>query len=91
MDARIMSKTDFLKTLAAQLTDALPAHVGTLKKDFEKNCHAILAKTFTKFDIVTREEFDTQTKVLGRTRKKLEELEGHIKALESLLKNKRSK
>ncbi len=70
-----MSKTDFLKTLANQLTNALPSHVGTLKKDFEKNCHAILAKTFTKFDVVTREEFDTQTKVLARTRKKLEELD----------------
>lgn len=86
-----MSKSDFLKTLAAQLTDALPAHIGTLKKDFEKNCHAILSKAFAKFDVVTREEFDTQTKVLSRTRKKLEELEGHLKALETLLKSKRHK
>ena len=86
-----MSKSDFLKTLAAQLTDALPAHIGALKKDFEKNCHAILSKAFAKFDVVTREEFDTQTKVLSRTRKKLEELEGHLKALETLLKNKRHK
>lgn len=86
-----MSKTSFLKTLAAQLSEALPSHVGTLKKDFEKNCHSILAKAFTKFDLVTREEFDTQTKVLGRTRKKLEELEQHIKTLETLMKGKHHK
>lgn len=83
-----MSKTNFLKDLAAQLTAALPTHVGTLKKDFEKNCQSILSKAFTKFDLVTREEFDTQTKVLGRTRKKLEELEAHVKSLEESLKNK---
>ena len=85
----LMSKTNFLKNLAAQLSDALPTHLDTLKKDFEKNCHVILAKAFTKFDLVTREEFDTQTKVLGRTRKKLEDLEEQIKVLEALLlKNK---
>ncbi len=83
-----MSKKDFLKQLAAQISDALPEQLGTLKKDFKKNCDAILAKAFAKFDLVTREEFDTQTKVLGRTRKKLEELEDKIKTLESTLKKK---
>lgn len=86
-----MTKKNLLKSLAAQLTDALPAHVGTLKKDFEKNCHSILTKTFAKFDLVTREEFDVQSKVLARTRKKLEELENHIKSLEELQKSKQRK
>jgi len=86
-----MSKTNFLKNLADQLSDALPSHIGTLKKDFEKNCHAILTKAFAKFDLVTRDEFDTQTKVLLRTRKKLEELETHLKTLEGLLKKKTHK
>lgn len=86
-----MSKTNFLKNLAAQLSESLPTHLSTAKKDFEKNCHGILSKAFTKFDLVTREEFDTQSKVLGRTRKKLEELENHLKELESLLKTKRQK
>lgn len=78
-----MTKTNFLKQLASQLTDALPSHVGTLKKDFEKNCQSILTAAFAKFDLVTREEFDIQTKVLSRTRKKLEEMEEQIKALEA--------
>ena len=86
-----MTKTNFLKSLVTQLSEALPSHIGTLKKDFEKNCHSILSKAFTKFDLVTREEFDTQTKVLLRTRKKVEELESHIKELEKLLKAKNHK
>lgn len=76
-----MPKTDFLKQLVDQLSAALPTHAGTLKKDFEKNCQAILAHAFSKFDLVTREEFDTQTKVLARTRRKLDELEKHLNKL----------
>jgi BMFP domain-containing protein YqiC len=86
-----MIKAKILSELAAQLSKALPEHVGTLKKDFEKNCHAILSKTFDKFDLVTREEFDTQSKVLLRTRKKLEELEKTLASLEEHLKPKRKK
>ncbi len=83
-----MSKAHLLKDLASQLTEALPSHIGALKKDFEKNCHNILNQAFTKLDLVTREEFDTQTKVLARTRKKLEELQTQVKELENLLKAK---
>ncbi|EKD70396.1 MAG: hypothetical protein ACD_46C00543G0001 [uncultured bacterium] len=87
---RIHMKNNFLKQLAAQLTDELPAHLSAFKKDFEKNCQHILTKAFTKFDLVTREEFDTQTKVLARTRKKLEELETQLDKIEKLLKNKKN-
>lgn len=86
-----MIKASILSDLAAQLSKVLPEHMGTLKSDFEKNCHAILAKTFDKFDLVTREEFDTQSKVLLRTRKKLEELEKHLASLEEQLNTKRKK
>jgi BMFP domain-containing protein YqiC len=81
-------KLNLLKKLASQLSEALPEHVSTLKSDFEKNCHNILLKTFAKFELVTREEFDTQTKVLARTRQKLTDLEAEIKKLEAHLKTK---
>ncbi len=77
-----MLKPDFLKKLAEELTGSLPAHLHGLRKDLEKNCHLILNQAFSKLDLVTREEFDVQTKVLARTRKKLEELEEILKALE---------
>jgi BMFP domain-containing protein YqiC len=86
-----MPNPDFLKKLVSQLTDALPTHVGVLKKDFEKNCKEILSQTFSKFDLITRKEFDTQAKVLARTRKKLEELDAHLQSIEDALKHKRGK
>jgi len=86
-----MSKIDFIKRLSAQISGAMPKHLHALKSDIEKNCHAVLTKGLAKFDLVTREEFDTQSKVLSRSRKKLIELEKHIKELEDLLKSKRVK
>jgi ubiquinone biosynthesis accessory factor UbiK len=85
-----MPKADFLKNLAVQLSDALP-HVRALKKDVKDSCHKVLSSAFSKLDLVTREEFDIQTKVLLRTRKKIEELEGHLNKLDTLLKNKHRK
>lgn len=80
-----MAKPNFLADLVEQLTNALPQHVGTMKKDFEKNCRRIIDKTFDKFDFVRREEFDVQTKVLQRTRKKCEMLETELQRLEAMI------
>ena len=84
-------KPSILASLAAQLSDSLPSHLGTLKQDFEKNCQRVLQHTFNKQDLVTREEFDLQSKVLQRTRKKLDEMETIIKELEATLKSKEHK
>ena len=54
-----------------------------MQHDVEKNFHAVLQNAFNKLDLVTREEFDAQTKVLARSRKKIEELAKRIKVLES--------
>ena len=52
-------------------------------KDFEKNARALLAQGFAKLDLVTREEFDAQAELLANTRKKLDELEARVAALEA--------
>lgn len=85
------SKANFLKKLSAQITDMLPSHLVTLKNDFEKNCHQFLDGAITKMDLVTRHDFEVQSKVLARTRKKIEELEHHLKEIEKLLKSKHRK
>lgn len=41
----------------------------------EENLKTVLMSVFSKLDLVTREEFDVQQKVLIATREKLEELE----------------
>ncbi len=77
-----MEPTQFLKDLAERLTNALPASVQNIKKDCEKNMHSVLTSAFNKLDLVTREEFDAQAKVLARSRKKIESLEEKVHELE---------
>ena len=83
-----MKKPDFLNDLNQRLCEALPPSLQTLKKDLEKNFSAILKTTFNKLDLVTREEFDAQAKVLLRTRKKIEVLEAEVTRLEKEIEDK---
>lgn len=71
-----------INELVKRLLDSLPPGVAQLPKDAEKNFQAVLQSAFQKMNLVTREEFDAQTKVLQRTRTKLEKLEEKLKQLE---------
>ena len=51
-------------------------------QEIEKNVRAMMNQGFQKMDLVTREEFELQTKVLAKTREKLEVLEAKVAALE---------
>jgi ubiquinone biosynthesis accessory factor UbiK len=51
-------------------------------QDFEKNLRALLASWFDRFDLVSREDFDVQRKLLERAQAKLAELEARIGELE---------
>lgn len=73
----------FIDDLARRLADALPPGIQTLKQDIEHNIHAILRARLEKLDLVTRDEFDAQARVLARTRAKLEELEKQVAELEA--------
>ncbi|MCX7893765.1 MAG: accessory factor UbiK family protein [Burkholderiales bacterium] len=77
-----MTPDTLLKELSGKLAEAMSASPA---KDFEKNARAMLAAGFAKLDLVTREEFDVQAKVLARTREKLAELEARVAALEARL------
>ena len=79
-----------LKADVEKLSNAIPTHLFNIKKDLEKNFHAVLISAFNKLDLVTREEFDAQTKVLARTRQKVEALETEIKALEKMISKKKT-
>tara|TARA_B100001559_G_C16041096_1_gene412513 strand:- start:6 stop:242 length:237 start_codon:yes stop_codon:yes gene_type:complete len=54
--------------------------------DMEDNINALLKGTFTKMDLINREEYDVQTEVLKKTRAKVEALETKIKDIEKKLK-----
>ena len=51
-------------------------------QDFEKNLRAMLAGWFDRMDLVLREDFEVQKKLLERAQAKLVELEARIADLE---------
>lgn len=70
--------------LVRQLSKALPPELMAAEQETRKHFKSILESAFQKLDLVSREEFDIQVKVLQKTRAKLEALEA---SLESLQKN----
>jgi BMFP domain-containing protein YqiC len=50
--------------------------------DIEKNVRALLSGWFDRLDLVTREDFDVQRKLLERAQGKLAELEARLAELE---------
>ncbi len=68
--------------IAKQLLASLPAAVRGAQVDLENNFRAVLRSTLGKMDLVTRDEFDVQTKVLERTRARLAALEARLAQLE---------
>ena len=69
-----------LDDLAARIGKAIEASPA---KDIEKNVKALLQSGLLRLDLVTRQEFDTQSQVLLRTRDKVDQLEAKIAELEA--------
>lgn len=73
---------NIIDQLASRLADAVPGDLRTLRTDMESNFRSLLQTTLGKLDLVTREEFEVQRKVLERTREKLERLEKALAELQ---------
>ena len=57
----------------------IPESVG---QDVKENIRAAIQDALSDLDVVTREEFDIQRKVLMRTRAKLDQLEARLSDLD---------
>lgn len=68
--------------IARRLLESLPPAFRTMSRDLETNFRAVLRSSLGKLELVTRDEFDTQTRVLERSRARLAELEARLQALE---------
>lgn len=66
---------NIIDQLASKLAAAVPDDLRALRADMENNFRSLLQTTLGKLELVTREEFEVQRKVLERTREKLERLE----------------
>ena len=71
-----------LQKLLENLQSALP---GDLAADVKNNIDAVFKSSLEKMDLVTREQFDIQEKVLKRTRERLTGLENEVSELEDRL------
>lgn len=52
-------------------------------QDLEKNLHALLGAFFDRYDLVLREDFEVQKKLLERAQMQLEALEARLSELEA--------
>jgi BMFP domain-containing protein YqiC len=60
-----MLSQKIFEEISSKISDTIAASPA---KDIEKNIKAMMASTFSRMDLVTREEFDVQQEVLVRTR-----------------------
>ena len=80
-----MFKPEKLDDVLHQIAGMLPQDLRQGRQDLEKNFRAALRATLARMDLVTREEFDVQAELLGRTRALLDELEARVARLEEEL------
>ena len=52
-------------------------------RDVEKNARALLSAYFDRFDLVTRDDFEVQKRVLARTQARIAELERRLGEIET--------
>jgi ubiquinone biosynthesis accessory factor UbiK len=74
--------TPKIDEIVRRLVESVPPGVRAVQQDLESNFRAVLRASLTKLDLVSRDEFDAQTRVLERTRARLEELERRVAGLE---------
>src|SRR6267378_402105 len=74
--------TPRIDEIARRLLESVPPGLRAMQKDLESNFRAVLRASLTKLDLVSRDEFDAQMRVLERTRARLEELERRVAGME---------
>src|SRR2546430_8685208 len=68
--------------IARRLLERVPPALRSMQQDLESNFRAVLRERLSKLDLVSRDEFDAQTRVLERTRARLEALAAPLAAPE---------
>jgi ubiquinone biosynthesis accessory factor UbiK len=74
-----------IEEMARSIQAALPPGLKTVGEEVDKKVKQVIQAQLMKLDLVNREEFDVQTKVLLRTREKLQALEEKLQQLEKQL------
>jgi len=78
----VSAKLD-VEALVRRLTEDLPASLQAVRADLEAHAGRALHDATRRLDLVSREEFDAQSRVLERSRELIDQLEARIAALEA--------
>ena len=74
-----------INDLARRLADVVPSDLKLMKDDLEKTFQGLLQASFSRMNLVTREEFEVQSALLARARELAEKLEVRVSELEQTL------
>jgi hypothetical protein len=77
-----MQRSDPFADLMAKMSELLGAGPA---QDVERNVRALVGSALGRLELVAREEFDVQAKVLARARERLAALEARVAELERQL------
>ncbi|MDC1143449.1 accessory factor UbiK family protein [Porticoccaceae bacterium] len=82
-----MNAEELYKQVSQQLSSTL-AGAQAINDEIHGHLRSAMISTFSKLDLVTREEFDAQRAVLMRSREKIDILEKQLAELEAALADK---
>ena len=81
----MLAPKDLLDALSGQAARLFNGDTALPRNEIESQFKALLQSGFSKLDLVSREEFDSQMVVLARTRARLETLEAKVAEMEARL------
>jgi BMFP domain-containing protein YqiC len=70
-----MERQAFLQDVQQRIAELIRSSPAA---DLERNVKAMLAQTFQRMDLVTREEFEVQLETITRLRRRVEALEARL-------------
>ncbi len=80
-----MNQESAINRLVDQIARNLPGNLAAARNEFTTAARAVLTDAFSRLELVTRDEFDAQARVLARSREMLEALEREIHELNARL------
>lgn len=78
----MIDKAALIGNIAGKAGQILGGEKSQTREDIEHNIKALVGSALSKFELVTRDEFDAQVAVLKHTRERLEALEKKVEELE---------
>jgi len=74
------NRSDFFEEFQKNISELIAKSPAA---DIERNVKAMMGQTFTRLDLITREEFDTHSELLERALTRISVLEAKVQALEA--------